>query len=258
MRSKPITKDEVARETLLEGGASVFGVLAVGLFALTFIFQNFMIPSSSMASTLLVGDHVVVERESLAPPTKWAGFLPYREVHRGDVIVFYKPVEDVSGEHMFMVKRVVGIPGDRIHLRNGILYLNGVAQDEPQTAKPTADHYDAYVDDFPAINPANEPGVTAEWSVLLPTCIQGDDVVVPPGKYFAMGDNRTNSLDSRYWGFVPRENIIGRPLFVYWSIVMPESGADEAPISERAESTLHEFVHFFDETRWSRTFHPVK
>jgi signal peptidase I len=73
-----------------------------------------------------------------------------------------------------------------------------------------------------------------------------------------MGDNRTNSMDSRYWGFVPRENIIGRPLFVYWSIVMPESGADEAPISERAESTLHEFVHFFDETRWSRTFHPVK
>ena len=87
-----------------------------------------------MASTLLVGDHVVVERESLAPPTKWASFLPYREVRRGDVIVFYKPVEELSGEHIFMVKRVVGVPGDRIHLRNGILYLNGVAQDEPQTA----------------------------------------------------------------------------------------------------------------------------
>ncbi len=258
MKSKPITKDEPARETLLEGGASIFGVLAVGLFALTFIFQNFMIPSSSMASTLLVGDHVVVERESLAPPTKWARFMPYREVHRGDVIVFYKPVEDLSGEHIFMVKRVVGVPGDRIHLRNGILYLNGVAQDEPQTANPTAANYDAYVDDFPAINPATEPGVTAEWSVSLPAYVQGEDVVVPPGKYFAMGDNRTNSMDSRYWGFVPRENIIGRPLFVYWSIVMPESGTDEAPISQRAESTLHEFVHFFDETRWSRTFHPVK
>jgi signal peptidase I len=258
MGSKPIEKEEPARETLLEGSASVFGVLAVGLFALTFIFQNFLIPSSSMASTLLVGDHVVVEREGLAPPTKWFSFLPYREVRRGDVIVFYKPVEELSGEHIFMVKRVVGIPGDRIHLRSGILYLNGVAQDEPQTAKPTFANYNAYVDDFPSINPANEAEVTAQWSVLLPTCIQGDDVVVPPGKYFAMGDNRTNSIDSRYWGFVPRENIIGRPLFVYWSIVMPESGIDEAPLSQRAESTVHEFVHFFDETRWSRTFHPVK
>ena len=258
MRGEPITKKEPARETLLEGSASVFGVLAVGLFALTFIFQNFVIPSSSMASTLLVGDHVMVERESLAPPTKWASFLPYREVHRGDVIVFYKPVEELSGEHIFMVKRVVGIPGDRIHLRNGILYLNGVPQDEPHAAKPTLANYDAYADDFPSIDPANQAEVTAEWSVLLPTCIQGDDVVVPPGKYFAMGDNRTNSIDSRFWGFVPRENIIGRPLFVYWSIVMPESGIDEAPLSQRAESTVHEFVHFFDETRWSRTFHPVK
>jgi signal peptidase I len=254
----PSIKDERERETLLEGSASVFGVLAVGLFALTFIFQNFVIPSSSMASTLLVGDHVVVELESLAPPTKWASFLPYREVRRGDVIVFYKPTEDASGEHIFMVKRVVGVPGDRIHLRNGILYLNGVAQDEPQTAKPTLANYNAYADDFPAINPANAAEVTAEWSVSMPAYIQGDDLVVPPGKYFAMGDNRTNSIDSRFWGFVPRENIIGRPLFVYWSIVMPESGIDEAPLSERAGSTVHEFVHFFDETRWSRTFHPIR
>ncbi len=187
MRSKPITKEEPVRETFLEGSASVFSVLAVGLFALTFIFQNFVIPSSSMASTLLVGDHVVVERESLAPPTKWANFLPYRDVHRGDVIVFYKPIEDLSGEHIFMVKRVVGVPGDRIHLRNGILYLNGVAQDEPQTAKPTFANYDAYADDFPAINPAHEAEVTAEWSLSLPACIQGEDVVVPPGKYFRHG-----------------------------------------------------------------------
>ena len=258
MSGKPITENEPVRETFLEGSASVFGVLAVGLFALTFIFQNFVIPSSSMASTLLVGDHVVGERESLAPPTKWASFLPYREVHRGDVIVFYKPVEEPSGEHKFLVKRVVGIPGDRIHLRNGILYLNGVAQDEPQTAKPTLANYNAYADDFPAIDPRHEAEVTAEWSVLLPRYIQGEDVVVPSAKYFAMGDNRTNSIDSRFWGFVPRENIIGRPLFVYWSIVMPESGIDEAPLPERAESTLHEFVHFFDETRWSRTFHPVR
>ncbi len=251
-------RDEPARETFLQGLASVSSVLAVGFFVLTFVFENFGIPSSSMASTLLVGDHVLVEREMLAPPTKWAGFLPYRDVRRGDVIVFFKPIEDPSGEHTYLVKRVVGLPGDHIHLRKGVLYLNGVAQDEPQTAKPTAANYDAYVDDFPSIDPANKPGVTAAWSVSLPESIQGDDVVVPPGKYFAMGDNRTNSMDSRYWGFVPRENIVGRPLLVYWSIVIPESGVDEVPLSQRAKSTLHELIHLVDATRWSRTFHPVR
>jgi signal peptidase I len=258
MRSKGELKGEEPRETSPEGFASTCSVLAVGLFVLTFVFQNFMIPSSSMASTLLAGDHVVVERETLAPAPKWAGFMHYREVHRGDVVVFYKPTEEANGEHIFVVKRVIGIPGDRIHLRNGIVYLNGVAQDEPQAAKPTSENYNPYVDDFPSVNPSAEPGVTAEWSASLPAHMQGPDLVVPSGNYFVMGDNRTNSMDSRYWGFLPRQNILGRPLFVYWSIATPESGVDEAPLAEQAESTLHEFIHFFDETRWSRTFHRVK
>jgi signal peptidase I len=246
------------RETSLEGFASTCSVVAVGLFVLTFLFQNFVIPSSSMASTLLVGDHVMVERETLAPAAKWAPFLHYREVHRGDIIVFYKPTEQPNGEHIFLVKRVIGIPGDRIRLRNGTVYLNGVAQDEPHAAKPTSATYDPYINDFPSIDPSTEPGVTAKWSVLLPTYIHDGDLVVPPGNYFAMGDNRTNSMDSRYWGFVPRENIVGRPLFVYWSIAIPESEIDEVPLSERAGSTLHEFIHFFDETRWSRTLHKIE
>ena len=225
---------------------------------LTFVFQNFVIPSSSMASTLLVGDHVVVERETLAPAPKWAPFMHYREVHRGDVVVFYKPTEELNGKHIFVVKRVIGIPGDHIHLRNGIVYRNGVAQDEPQAAKPTTANYDPYVDDFPSVDPSVEPGVTAEWSILMHNHIQGQDLVVPSGNYFVMGDNRTNSMDSRYWGFVPRQNILGRPLFVYWSIVTPESGTDEVPLGERAESSLHELIHFFDETRWSRTFHLIQ
>jgi signal peptidase I len=233
-------------------------VLAVGLFIITFVFQNFVIPSSSMASTLLVGDHVMVDRQSFAPAAKWVPIMHYRDIQRGDIIVFYKPAEQPNDDHIFFVKRVIGIPGDRIHLRNGVVYLNGVAQNEPEVTMSASSQYDAYVNDFPSVNPSRESRVTAEWSVLLPTYIHDGDLVVPPGKYFAMGDNRNNSLDSRYWGFVPRENIIGRPLFVYWSIVMPESGADEVPLADRAESTLHEMAHFFDETRWRRTFHRIQ
>ena len=258
MRNQRVLDSKASRETATEGFASTCRVLVAGLFVLTFLFKNFMIPSSSMASTLLVGDHVVVERANLAPASTWASFMPYREVHRGDVVVFYKPVEAPDGDHSFLVKRVIGLAGDRIHLRNGIVYLNGVAQDEPQAAKPTFARYDPFVNDFPAIDPSTEPDVTPEWSALLPTHVQGEDLVVPPGNYFVMGDNRTNSLDSRFWGFVPRQNILGRPLFVYWSIDIPESGSEAAPLSEQAGSTLHEFIHFFDETRWTRTFHRIQ
>ncbi len=258
MTDKGTAKGKESRETATEGFASTCSVLAVGLFMLTFVFQNFVIPSSSMASTLLTGDHVLVERENLAPAAQWAPFLHYRDVKRGDVVVFYKPIEERNGEHPFLVKRVIGIPGDRIHLRNGIVFLNGVAQDEPQAAKPRPESYDSYINDFPSVNPSVEPGVTEEWSAVLPTYIQGNDLVVPSGQYFVMGDNRTHSADSRYWGFLPRENILGRPLFVYWSIAIPESGVEVAPLAERAQSNLHEFIHFFDETRWSRTFHPIK
>ena len=256
--SKQVTDAQRPGESFLEGLASNLTSVIVVLFVFAFLFQNFVIPSSSMASTLLTGDHVLVERESLAPPTSWAPFMPYRDVHRGDVVVFFKPLAEANGEHIFLVKRVIAIPGDRIHLRNGIVYLNGVAQDEPQAAKPTPESYNPYINDFPSVDPGTEPGVTAEWSVQLPTRIEGQDLVVPAGSYFAMGDNRTNSMDSRFWGFVPRENIIGRPLFVYWSIDIPDSGIEEKPLSDQAQSTIHEFIHFFDKTRWSRTFHRIQ
>ena len=236
----PETKPE--DETPLEGFASICSILAIGLFALTFIFQNFVIPSSSMASTLLVGDHVMVEHVNLA-----SGALPLmfqRDVKRGDVIVFYKPVAEANGDHPHMVKRVIAIPGDRIHLRNGIVYLNGVAQTESYAATTTFATYDPYVDDFPLISPKDHFGVTPEWAEQMPGYLQGDDLVIPPGKYFAMGDNRDNSLDSRYWGFVSRENIVGRPLLVYWSIRMPESGDEHPPLAGQVSSTMHEALHF--------------
>jgi len=258
MRSDRVEEQGQSRETMLQGLGSTCSVLAIGLFIVTFLFQNFVIPSSSMASTLLVGDHVMVDRQSLAPAAKWAPIMRYRDVQRGDIIVFYEPTEEPNGKHTFFVKRVIAIPGDRIHLRNGIVYLNGVAQNEPEITLSSSSPYDAYVNDFPSVSPANEPGVTAEWSVMLPAYIREGDLVVPPDVYLVMGDNRNNSLDSRYWGFVPRENIIGRPLFVYWSIVIPESGADEVPLAQQAGTTLHEFTHFFADTRWRRTFHRIQ
>jgi signal peptidase I len=258
MGERKTVAEKRAGETRLEGLASLCGVFAVALFVMAFVFQNFVVPTSSMASTLMVGDHVVAERAELAPASDWAPFMRYRDVHRGDIVAFYKPPAEVDGEHIILVKRVIGVPGDHLHLRKGIVYLNGVAQDEPRTVKTTSANYAAYIDEFPLVPPAEVPNVTAEWSVELHDFVHDGDLVVPADKYFVMGDNRPNSLDSRFWGFVPRENIVGRPLFVYWSFDMPENGELKQPLSEQATSTMHEVVHFFDKTRWRRTFHRVE
>ncbi len=247
-------KSAASEETPLEFIASICGVLVFGLFILTFVFQNFVIPSGSMLKTLLVGDHVLVDRIALAPRTSWAPFVHYRNVRRGDIVVFYKPGEP----DLFLVKRVIGIPGDHIHLRNGVVFLNGKPQSEPQTAKINDQSYMPYRDDFPAVPPAEGYDVTATWAAELPTHIQGEDLVVPAGDYFCMGDNRPNSLDSRYWGFVPRANIVGRPLFVYWSFETSEDQINKTSAADQAGWFGHIVLHFFDQTRWRRTFHVVR
>jgi signal peptidase I len=257
----PDTQQQSQTETPLESLASICTVLAIGLFVMTFIFQNFEIPSASMEKTLLIGDHVLVDRIALAPPAKWAPFVYYRDVRRGDIIVFLKPNPETPD--LYLVKRAIGIPGDHIHLRNGIVYLNGVAQNEPQAGKPVDDGnpqhaFNAYRDDFPAVPPGPYDSVTATWADELPTHIQGEDLVVPPGKVFAMGDNRTESLDGRFWGFVPRENIVGRPMFVYWSFETPADQIDKQSVGQRIGFMGHILLHFFDETRWKRTFHLIK
>ncbi|MEG9438602.1 signal peptidase I [Edaphobacter sp. HDX4] len=244
--------------TRLQELASLCSTFAVAFFVMTFLFQNFAIPSSSMASTLLVGDHVLVERVTLAPSSPRAGFLPYGQLQHDEPIVFFRPAPNAGGDHDILVKRVIGLPGDRIHLLHGIVYRNGIALHEPYAAQPTAANYDPYNDDFPAIPADQGRDVLASWSLDLPTHIRGEDLVVPPGYYFMMGDNRTNSYDSRYWGLVPRANLIGRPLFIYWSFKTPEEEQYKTTIAERSSFALHQVLHLIDETRWNRTFKPIR
>jgi len=253
-------KDEVA-ETPMEALASICTILALGMFVFGFIFQNFEIPSGSMLNTLLIGDHVVVDRITLAPATKWAPFVHYRAVRRGDIVVFMKP--NPESPDLILVKRTIGLPGDHIHLRNGVVYLNSVAQNEPYAIQPTADGmgmqgYQPYRDDFPSVTPGADEQVTEFWREELPQHIQGDDLVVPPGYVFAMGDNRTESLDGRYWGFIPQQNILGRPLFVYWSFETPADQEDKTSIGDRIGFMFHIVTHIFTETRWTRTLHVVR
>lgn len=251
---------ENVEETPFEAAASICSVLVVGLFILTFLAQNFVIPSGSMEKTLLVGDHLVVDRITLAPSAKWMPLVYYREPKRGDIIVFIKPVPDTydadgKPQYLFLVKRLVGIPGDHIHLRNGIVYINGIAQSQPHAVPTTADNYRDYLDDFPAVPMTPDLGATESWSIQLPKLIQDGDLVVPQGMYFMMGDNRHYSLDSRFWGLVPRANIIGRPLFNYWSFKTPEDQYEQTGLGNSIAWMGHVALHFFTDTRWSRTFH---
>jgi signal peptidase I len=244
--------DKKPRETTAEFLASLAEVLVIVLFIMTFVLQNFEIPSGSMEDTLLVGDHVFVNREQFAPPTRWLGpLLPYRDIHRDDIAVFFSPEQ----QGLFLVKRIIGIPGDRIHLRDGMVYRNGERISEP-FAQHKLGNFDPYRDNFPAV-PALEIR-NEKWKQELPSHIEGEDVVVPPDSYFAMGDNRDNSYDSRFWGFVPRQNIIGRPMFIYWSFITPEDQYMMRDAGDRVGFLLHIFTHFLTETRWSRTLRVVK
>ena len=254
MAKKENKQAEKPRETTVEFLASLSAVLVTGLFIITFIVQAFEIPSSSMENTLLIGDHVFVNRVQFAPATYWTGpLLPYREIRRGDIVVFLHPAEP----GLYVVKRIMGLPGDRIHLRDGVVYRNGERLDEPYVIHKT-DGYNPYRDNFPAVSPADYNGVTPEWQLVLKQHIQGDDLVVPPDSYFGMGDNRDVSLDSRYWGFIPKENVIGRPMFVYWSFETPPNQYLQKEVGERLKFLAHVVIHFFDETRWRRTFRVVQ
>jgi signal peptidase I len=247
--------DEKPRETTVEFLASLAELLIIVLFIMTFVLQNFEIPSGSMEDTLLIGDHVFVNREQFAPPTRWMGpLMPYRDIHRNDIAVFLSPEQ----QGLFLVKRIIGVPGDRIHLRDGAVYRNGEKLVEPYAQHKLA-NYDPYRDNFPAVPPSEMNNVRNQrWTRELPAHIEGDDIVVPPDSYFGMGDNRDNSYDSRYFGFVPRRNVIGRPMFVYWSFITPEDQYQMRGAGDRLGFLAHIVIHFFDETRWSRTLRIVR
>jgi len=255
--AEPNGAEEKPKETTIEFLASLAAVLVTGLFIITFVVQAFEIPSSSMENTLLIGDHVFVNRIQFAPKSSWIGpLLPYRDVRRGDIVVFLHPDPPQAGT--FVVKRIMGIPGDRIHLQNGVVYRNGEALNETYILHDEDDASDFYRNNFPTVAPSDRDPLSANWLVDLPANIQGGDLVVPPGHYFAMGDHRGASLDSRYWGFIPKENIIGRPMFIYWSFKTPANQYQKTAWGDRLLFLGRIIVHFFDETRWRRTLQVVK
>jgi len=255
-QQEEVIVDEQPRETPVEFLASLAGILIAALFIMTFVLQNFEIPSSSMEDTMLIGDHVIVNREQFAAPTRWIGpLMPYRDIHRNDIVVFLSPEE----QGLFVVKRIIGVPGDHIHLRDGVVYRNGEKLDEKKYVQHKLGDYNPYRDNFPAVPPSEIYGVRNEkWTQELSSHLEGGDIVVPPDSYFAMGDNRDVSYDSRYWGFIPRKNVIGRPMFVYWSFITPADQYQMRGAGDRVGFLAHIIIHFFDQTRWSRTLRIVR
>jgi signal peptidase I len=265
--AKPEPSASGRDETPFEALAGYCSMLVILMFIVTMLGQNFAIPSGSMENTLLIGDHLLVDRISLAPPARWMPLVHYREPQRGDVVVFIKPVADpdpVDGSPTYpiLVKRLIGLPGDRIHLRDGVVILNGVAQSPPADGKalPALPGEKDFLDEFPSLPPVPEPGnyITEQWAVDISHHIVNGDLVVPPGMYFMMGDNRHNSADSRFWGFVPRENIIGRPVLNYWSFQTPADQEAKTGVGNTLAWMGHVALHFFTDTRWKRTLHPIR
>jgi len=245
---QPPAKTEKPRGTIAEWTITILLLL----FGTTFLVQAFVIPTGSMEDTLLIGDHLLVDKLAYSTPGAFSKYiLPYEQPRDGDIIVFRYPV-DIS---QTFVKRVVGVPGDRIKIVDQQVYRNGVKLIEPYVVHK-APYPDSFRDNFPNSEP-NLMLMDRAREMLANNVVNGW-VVVPPESYFAMGDNRDNSLDSRYWGFVPRENIIGKPLIIYWSY----NATTESLASSHVDTLLSHFLdlaeHFFTKTRWNRTFKLIR
>lgn len=238
------------RPTLAEAFASLLRTVVVALFVLTFLLQPFLIPSESMEHTLLVGDFLLVNMQEYAPED-WLGrqLLPSRQVQRGDVVVFRHP------QPPYLVKRVVGIPGDCLHIAGGKVTVNGVALNEPYAAfEPAAPN--SFRDNFPA-KVYTDPEVDPDWWRQMQSLVHNGNLVVPPGEYFVLGDNRNHSMDSRFWGFVPRRAIIARPLVIYFSLRRPSTTDVQQAADDRLGHDRELPARLIDFARWKRIFRLV-
>ena len=216
------------------------------LFGTTTLVQAFVIPSASMVGTLLIGDHVLVDKMVYAPAGSVSSrLLPYRDVRRGDIIVFRYPLA-ISMDY---VKRAIGVPGDHIRLVNRKLMLNGKLVDEPYVVHSHPDSSEMYRDNFPEGAQSYPQRPRAQ--EMTEKYVKDGELVVPPGYIFAMGDNRDDSDDSRFWGLVPRENVVGTPVIIYWSFDTDTASLINGNIG--IDHIVDVVAHFFTKTRWERT-----
>jgi signal peptidase I len=247
---RPGTKHEPARNGIAEWAVTILLLL----FGTTTLVQAFVIPTGSMEDTLLIGDHLLVDKLAYAPAGPVSKYLlPYEEPKHGDIIVFRYPA-DIS---QTFVKRVIGVPGDHLKMVNRTVYRNGVPLYEPYVYHKFP--FDANRDNFPGEPYMFAEGLQAQLQRdMLDHHVTNGEVIVPPNTYFAMGDNRDNSLDSRYWGFVPRDFILGKPLLIYWSY----RASTEDLAGSSLNSLFTHFIdlgeHFFTRTRWNRTFKLIR
>lgn len=217
--------------------------------------QARVIPSGSMENTVLIGDHLIVSSVG------YQAGIPFTDHHlelwrtpkRQQIIVFRGPLPDQN--YPDLIKRCIGVPGDRIKIVAGTVYVNGAPLNEPYALhSPGAEGLPW--ENFPARSSEMFFSDVPEWQAELKKYVVNGELVVPPGKYFAMGDNRDDSNDSRFWGFIPRENIIGEPAFVYMSIESPGEVWEPGHMTDRAETYLGAIVHP-TRIRWGRLFRPL-
>jgi signal peptidase I len=245
--------------TISEYLESLLVTVLLALFGTSFVVQAFKIPSASMEGTLLIGDHLLVNKFIFGGSGAWyEKVLPYRPLERGDIIVFKYPYAD----HQHFVKRVIGLPGDRLKMVDQQMFVNGKPLNEPYVVH---DHdqlanYDPFNTSFP---PRRDQMISQQvvtesgWRETLRSYVQGDEIVVPPGKLFAMGDNRDHSSDSRYWGFVDRSAIMGRPFLIYWSVDATSNDYTQTTFFQRLVGVFDTLAHLPSRTRWSRMLHTV-